>query len=299
MGSQPRKSGGGLSKIGLAGRRPPVKSDPMFGPDLSSIARMSLLTLFFGYLGLAGFALLFANRLTFPVPQSSYVDGPESLKFTSPSGTRVTLRYLPNPESPFLIFYHHGNGEDLGTIESRLDTLYDAGFAVLAWDYPGYGTSDGHPTEESLLEIAAALLESIPATYGYPIERTVPYGRSLGGGPATWLAARYPVAGLILEGTFTSIFRVGLPVNILPWDLFDNRRELAEVRCPVLILHGTDDETVPFKHGKELYAIASGTKFFAWFDGGRHNNLIEAFPQTYHDSLHTFQAHLRQGAALP
>lgn len=269
----------------------------MFGSDLSSIARMSLLTLLFGYLGLAGFALVFANRLTFPAPRPSYEDGPGSLKFTAPNGTRVTLRYLPNPRSPLLALYHHGNGEDLGTIESRLHTLHEAGFAVLAWDYPGYGTSDGHPTEEGLLEMAAALLESIPGDYGYPITRTVQYGRSLGGGPATWLAARYPVAGLILEGTFTSVFRVGLPVNILPWDLFDNRRELASVRCPVLILHGTDDETVPFKHGRELYEIATGTKYFAWFDGGRHNNLIEAFPQTYRDSLLTFQAHLREEVA--
>lgn len=270
----------------------------MFGPDLSSIARVSLLTIVFGYLGLAGFALLFAKRLTFPVPPSSYADTPDSLKFTPPNGPRVTLRYLPNPDSPFLVLYHHGNGEDLGNIESRLHTLHEAGFAVLAWDYPGYGTSDGQPTEAGLLEIAAALLESIPERFGYPVERTLQYGRSLGGGPATWLAARHPVPGLILEGTFTSIFRVGLPVNILPWDLFDNRREIGAVRCPILILHGTDDETVPFSHGKELYALAAGTKFFAWFDGGRHNNLIEAFPQTYGDSIRAFKAHLRQEAAL-
>ncbi len=271
----------------------------MFGTDLSSIAKMSLLTLVFGYLGLAGFALLFANRLTFPAPAASYVDGPESLKFTHRSGQAVTLRHLPNPQSPFLVLYHHGNGEDLGTIASRLQTIHDAGFAVLAWDYPGYGTSNGQPTEQGLLEIAAALLESIPETYGYPIESTLQYGRSLGGGPATWLAARYPVAGLILEGTFTSVFRVGLPVNVLPWDLFDNRREMVDVKCPVLILHGTDDETVPFQHGKALYDIASNPKFFAWFDGGRHNNLLEAFPRTYRDSLLAFRAHLVEEMRLP
>lgn len=272
----------------------------MLAQDLQSLLKMGFLSLVIAYLGLAAFAFLLGDKLTFPAPPSSYVDSPELTKFEyGDAGRMVTLRYLPNPQSRFLILYHHGNGEDLGTIGDRLETLHRAGFAVLAWDYPGYGTSDGRPTEKNVLKVAALLLESIPQRYGFPIERILQYGRSVGGGPATWLSARYPVPGLILEGTFTSIFRVALPINPLPWDLFENKKELAKVQCPVLILHGTADETVPYDHGRELYGVAPNPKFFAWMDGGRHNNLLDAFPGTYADSINLFQKHLLQTALQP
>jgi hypothetical protein len=267
----------------------------MFGLDLNPVLKVGLISVVVGYLALAGFALLFADRLAFPAPPTSYRDGPETIKFTyGEAGEAVTLQYLPQPQSRFLIVYHHGNGEDLGTIQDRLEILYKAGFAVLAWDYPGYGTSDGSASESSVITAAKALLESIPQRYGYSIEQTIQYGRSIGGGPALALASEYPVAGVILEGTFTSIFEVGLPVNILPWDIFNNLQRIPRIQCPVIVLHGTNDETVPFSHGKQLYDAAQNPKFFAWFDGGRHNNLVDDFPQTYSDALNGFQQHLTQ-----
>lgn len=241
------------------------------------------------YLLLALFALLFANSLVFPAPPSGYSDSPDIIKFPyDKEGNAVSMLYLDNPGSRYLIFYQHGNGEDLQSILPRLQGLRRAGFAVLAWDYPGYGTSDGSPSERSILKVADLIWNAIPEQYGYRHDQVILYGRSVGSGPATWLANRYTAAGLILEGGFTSTFRVGVPVKLLPWDIFDNLSRIRDVRCPILILHGTDDETVPYTHGRTLYEAAPDPKHFTWVQGGRHNDLIEMYPDTYYSSLERF-----------
>lgn len=256
-----------------------------------SIGFIKLLILIPGlsYLGLACFALLFANRLVFPAPPPGYKDSPDLLKFSyNEAGERVSMVYLDQPQARRLIFYHHGNGEDLHSILPRLQALREMGFAVLAWDYPGYGTSDGSPTQKGIKEIAEQILTAIPDQFGYPVEHTLLYGRSVGSGPAIDLATRHPVAGLIIEGAFTSIFRVGIKYNILPWDIFDNLAIIDEISCPVLLLHGSDDQVVPFSHSQTLLERAPTPKFFSWFSGGGHNDLLDAYPEIYTSSLVRF-----------
>lgn len=248
-----------------------------------------------GYLLLMLFALLFANRLIFPAPPPGYRDSPDLLKLAyNENGDSVTMQFRPVPQSRFLVFYHHGNGEDLQSIQARLNSLQRMGVSVLAWDYPGYGTSDGKPTTKGILRIAEAIWEQIPDTFGFPHDRVILYGRSVGSGPATWLAARRQPAGLVLEGAFTSIFRVGLGRNFLPWDHFDNLSRIDRLRCPVLFLHGTEDRTIPFSHGQRLLEQSAGPKFFTWIDGGGHNDLVENYPDIYASSILRFKAFLEQ-----
>lgn len=241
------------------------------------------------YLGLALFALLFANRLVFPAPPAGYADSPDILKFTyNNKGQQVSMVLLENKRATHLVYYHHGNGEDLHSILPRLQALRNMGFAVLAWDYPGYGTSDGKPSEQLVNSIAEEILKTIPDEYGYTYDRIILYGRSVGGGPAVHLATRQPVGGLILEGVFTSIFRIGIKVNILPWDMFDNLGKIGDIQCPVLFLHGSDDQVVPFSHGKALIEKAPQPKFFSWFSGGGHNDLLESYSDSYYSSVIRF-----------
>ena len=168
--------------------------------SMPSIGFIKLLLLlpFLAYAGLMAFAFLFANKLVFPVPPPGYSDSPDIIKFRyNEKGESVSMVFLDNPGSRYLIFFHHGNGEDLHHSLSRMKALQKAGFAVLGWDYPGYGTSDGRPTEAIVLEVAEKILTAIPSSFQYPADRLIHYGRSLGGGPATALASRYPAAGLI------------------------------------------------------------------------------------------------------
>ncbi|MEX0322149.1 MAG: alpha/beta hydrolase [Puniceicoccaceae bacterium] len=253
------------------------------------ILKLLLLIPGVAYLGLVVFAATFANRLVFPAPAASYKDSPDIIKFPyDDKGRSVSMIFLQNPGSDQLIFYHHGNGEDLQHTLGKMQFLREAGYSVLAWDYPGYGTSDGRPTEKLVLEIAEKIWNRIPADYGYAHDQVVHYGYSLGGGPAIWLAKKYACAGVIVEGTFTSIFRVGLPIKLLPWDLFDNQRWIPDITCPILIMHGTEDETVPFSHAKKLYELAPDPKSFTWVHNGRHTDLLDSHQETYLDSLKRF-----------
>jgi pimeloyl-ACP methyl ester carboxylesterase len=264
------------------------------------LVKLVLLVAGIGYLLLMLFALLFANRLIFPAPPPGYRDSPELLKLAyNENGDTVTMQFRHVPGSRYLVFYHHGNGEDLQSIQPRLNALQRMGFSVLAWDYPGYGTSDGRPTTEGILEIAETIWAQIPESFRFPHERVILYGRSVGSGPATWLASRHEAAGLVLEGAFTSIFRVGLPVNFLPWDLFDNLSLIDRIRSPVLFLHGTNDRTIPFRHGKQLLEKAAEPKSFTWIDGGGHNDLVEGYPEIYASSILRFTAFLEETSRAP
>lgn len=257
--------------------------------------KILLIFLVAGYLGLVLFAAIFANRLVFPAPPAGYRDSEDIIKFTrDDKGTHLSMVFLPHPDSSHLVFYHHGNGEDLSHIISRLEAVRHAGFSVLAWDYPGYGTSEGKPTESGIYRAAEQILKSIPDTYGFDMAKVVHYGRSLGGGPGIWLAVRYPCAGVILEGSFTSIFRVALPVNILPWDMFDNLKGIRDIKCPLLVIHGTEDKTVPFSHAKQLYQAALEPKFFTWLDQAGHNDLLGEHRDVYLASLVTFNEYLER-----
>jgi len=253
------------------------------------IIKLIFIIILFGYIGLMLYAAVFANQHVFPAPPAGYKDSPEILKFTyNDKGDSVSMVYLQNPGSKHLIYYHHGNGEDLHSILPRIEALRNAGFSVLAWDYPGYGTSDGKPSEGLVNSIAEKLYQAIPESFGFSHEKTILYGRSLGGGPVIWLATRHECEGLILEGTFASIFRVGLPLNILPWDIFDNLKRIKSIKCPALLIHGTHDKVVPFSHALKLYSRAPDPKFYAWMDNGEHNDIIEAYPESYFGSLHRF-----------
>lgn len=258
-------------------------------PSIGFIKLLLLLPVL-AYAGLMAYAFVFANRLVFPAPPPGYSDSSDIIRFPYEDGKSVAMVFLDNPGSRHLVFYHHGNGEDLQSSLQRMQALREAGFAVLGWDYPGYGTSDGKPSERELLKAARKILKDIPASYGYQPSQVIHYGRSLGGGPAIALAAEETCGGLIVEGTFTSVFRLGLGlrVNILPWDIFDNISRIRKASCPVLVIHGTHDATVPFAHGQRLYEAAPGPKSFLWLDGGTHNDAIDTYRDSYYSSIRRF-----------
>lgn len=250
-------------------------------------------------LGLTGLALygLFAlyiffqadNMIFLPRP-ASYQDNEDILKIPVSEDTKISATYLPNPDADLLLLYMHGNAEDLGDIRPLLERLHTWGFSVFAYDYQGYGTSDGSPSERNAYQEAEAVYRYLTQQLQIPPEQIVPYGRSVGGGPATHLAARRPVGGLILASTFTSVFRVVVPFPLLPFDKFPNLHNLQQVRSPVLIMHGKADRTIPLPHGQALYDAAPDPKLFLWVDGADHNDFTWVAGKQHPETLLAFQA---------
>ena len=121
-----------------------------------------------------------------------------------------------------------------------------------------------------------------------PPQRIIAYGFSLGGAPTTYLAAHRPVAGVVLESTFTTTFRVVTEVPLLPFDKFYSIDNLKHVHCPVLVMHGTDDHTIPFSHGVALYHAAPGVKRCLWVQHADHGNVPELAGNRYTQAIKEF-----------
>ena len=266
--------------------------DPLPWSDLLlRVLRIAVLV----YAAFALGAWLLADRLMFQPGPPGYRASAELVRIPVGRDTVAAL-WLPNPGAAYTIFFSHGNAEDLGDDRPYLEEMRAAGFSVFAYDYRGYGQSTGRPGERRALADASAAYRHLTGTLGVPPERVIVHGRSLGGGPSAYLAAREPVAGLVLESTFTSVFAVSPGVPIFPFDRFRVEKRLARVRCPVLVIHGTDDEVVSFHHGERLLRAAPGPKRSLWIDGAGHNDLVPVAGERYWDALRDFAASLGNGA---
>lgn len=235
---------------------------------------------------------LLGNRLMFLPGPASYRDDLPGLVRIPAGGGALAAVWLPNPAARFTLLYSHGNAEDLGDDLPLLRALHDHGFAVLAYDYRGYGLSPGRPTERGAYADEAAAYAWLVREQQVPPGRIVVHGRSLGGGPAAELASREPVAGLVLESTFTNATAVSALGRFFPVDWFRSARRLRDVRCPVLVVHGTADEVIPLAVGRRLYRAAREPKQALWVEGAGHNDLVEVAGERYWQALERFAGSL-------
>lgn len=252
----------------------------------------SLLLVVLAYAAFAGLVWLFAERLIFLPPRERYARTEEMLLIPRPGGGSIAAVHLRNPHARYTILFSHGNGEDLGNNLEFLDRMRDAGFDVLAYDYSGYGLSTGRPSERAAYVDADAAYDYLTKTAGVPPGRIIVHGRSLGGALAAHVASRQPVAGLVLESTFTSIFGVVRPYPLVPFDRFRTIDRMPSITAPVLVIHGTDDGVVPFSHGQRLYELARGPKRHLWVQGAGHNDLGWVADQEYWHALWDFATSL-------
>ena len=129
-------------------------------------------------------------------------------------------------------------------------------FTIAAVDYPGYGLSDGSPDEEGCYRNVHRLYDWLIAERGFKPEDIIVVGFSIGTGPAVELAATKPVGGLVLQAPYLSAPRIVTKVRLLPIDPFPNLKRIGDIKCPLVVIHGTDDSIIPFAHGKELFDLA-------------------------------------------
>ena len=251
-----------------------------------------LLLLFFClYLVFCALAAVYAEKILFPVPMPPACVA-EQVDFfvTTKSGTKIAcVRRTPTePGDGPVILYSHGNGEDLGHLLPFLDEICQKGFEIVAYDYPGYGVSEGKPSE-------SGCYEAIDATYQYLVNdmeidptRIVVWGRSLGTGPSCYLAAHSSVGGLLLETPFLSAFRTITEIPVLPWDRFRNKERLSSIKCPSLVVHGELDEVIPFRHGKKVHQGLPEPKSFLKISNASHNDFRQIGGSAYESAIYDF-----------
>jgi len=223
-------------------------------------------------------SLIFPGQYLSPPPRSATtVPGLESWWINTTDGL-VEAWFIPAPNltdrtpAPAVI-YTHGNGELIDHWPKHLSGFLNRGISLLLVEYPGYGRSDGKPSQWQIEEVVVGAYDQLAAHPKVDPERIVAYGRSLGGGAACLLAANRQVAALILESTFVSarrmVARYLLP-GFLMRDPFDNRAVLQEYTGPILIMHGSKDDVIPVSHGKALAQITPQATLVIYYC--RHND---------------------------
>ena len=222
----------------------------------------------------------------------------EEARIPTADGENLGAWFIPGPKgqtpgSGLTLLFFHGNA---GNISHRLDSVavfHQLGLDVLIVDYRGYGQSTGRPSVDGTLRDADAAWEWLRLHKGLTPDRLVVFGRSLGGGPASYLAARIKPRGLILESTFTCLHDVAkgifpeFLVSLLLRRDYDVRGCLSGLRLPLLVAHSPDDEVIPYALGRELYESYAGPKSFLLLRGF-HNTGYRTGGEIYVQGLASF-----------
>lgn len=235
-----------------------------------------------------------------PTPPAIRPEGPNLSRFSvgCPSQQRggscssdctakaLPCLWLPAKRSANVIFYFHANAEDLGVVHSALVHLQkQLQVNVLAIEYPGYGLlKDQTPSEDSICGAALVALRYIVSEVGFSYNQVMLLGRSLGSGPAVYLASRFPVGGLLLVNPFASLrgaaeCHVGKALSRIAFqDHFKNEDVIGNVSCAVLFIHAARDRTVPMEHSARLFKKCRSRKLLITPEGMEHNSHLFADP---------------------
>ncbi len=256
--------------------------------EVIAVTGRLLIVLVIIYTLLAVGAHYWSLTMIFPRPPVKYELGPDYVQLTAPDGVKIAARHWPNPQAKYTLLYLHGNYEDLGSIGEYMPQFLAAGYAVFAMDYRHYGHSGGTPNEANVYADTQLAYDYMRTKLGVPADRIIPFGYSLGGGPAVELALHQPVAGLVLQGPFLSAYRVMTGVPVFPGDKFVNISKVSKLRCPVMVIHGTADGTVPFWHGQRIYEAITVRKAKLFVEGGPHAGLADFTGPRYSEELNKF-----------
>jgi hypothetical protein len=236
------------------------------------------------YLG--GLAVLFfkQRKMLFPIPPvgrtlpaaAGFPEAEEHV-LTTADGEKVIIWHVQaKPRRPVVLFFP-GNGDFLAGRVARFKGITADGTGLVALSYRGYAGSSGAPSEQGLLQDAAAAYAFTTARYS--ADQVVVWGFSLGTGVAVAIAAEHSVGKLILEAPYTSTADVAgqmfwfAPISLLMRDQFHSDRRISGVTAPLLIMHGTNDPVIPIGFGERLFGLAREPKQFVRFPGGGHDNL--------------------------
>lgn len=253
---------------------------------LHTVAVRAMRVLFLTWIGVFAVVYAFQRKLLFMPDQ--HRTAPETAGLAA-----VTEDFIQTPDGEQLIcwtskakagqptiLYFHGNAGALAARGDRIARFQTAGYGVRMVSYRGFGGSTGSPSERGLIIDALAAYDRMSAE-GLAAHDIIVFGESLGSGVAVQLAASRPVAAVILDSPFTSTVDAGayhypyLPVRWLMWDRFNSLAHIAAIRAPLLVVHGTRDDVVPYALGQQLFAAAVEPKQFLSLPGEGHTAPLE------------------------
>lgn len=200
--------------------------------------------------------------------------------YVNNEGVPISTLFFPaDGPSKGLVFNNHGNRRNISRWGRTAEEFTKRGYDVFFYDYRGFGKTPGTPSEKNIFNDSEFLYQQMKKRY--PEEKIVMYGRSLGTGVATRLASKFRPKMLILETPYFHMAHVGkLHIPIFPYDFlikhpFRSDLFIQEVECPVYLIHGTDDELVPYESSELLLRNAqkAATKDLLTINGGHHRGL--------------------------
>ena len=245
------------------------------------------------------FMVYFPDRAITATPAEVGLDYSD-VYLTTGDGVRIHGWHVPG-ESRTTLLWLHGNA---GNISNRVDNIAVlnrlTGLSVLIVDYRGYGLSEGSPSENGLYLDAEAAFQYLTMEIGLdPVEDIVLFGRSLGVGVAAEMATRHAVRCVILESGFTSVMGMAratypaLLVHALTPLIdarYDTLSKISLLNSPVMVVHGEQDDIVPFAMARELFEAASEPRRLHAVPGASHNNVYERGGAAYFETLNAFIA---------
>ena len=217
-----------------------------------------------------------------PVPQAhDIVDGGRDVTLETSDGLDLGAWFIParTRGRDIAVLVANGNAGDRSLRLPLAEALAEEGFAVLLFDYRGYGGNPGHPSEDGLARDARAAYRFLTEEKGIPSEQLVYFGESLGAAVVTELAAEHPPAGLVLRSPFTDLAAVGrvhypfLPAGALLRDRYSVIEHIREVNVPTAVVFGTEDSIVPPDQSRAVAEAAGGPTTVVQINGADHNDV--------------------------
>ncbi len=213
----------------------------------------------------------------------------EDVRLRTEDGTVIAAWFVPaapgaGGEEPPVILFCHGNAGNIGDRLGTIQTFVSLGASVLIFDYPGYGESEGRPSERGTYLSALAAWEYLVGERRIPPKRIALFGRSLGCGVAAWLASYVEPGFLVLESAFASVPAMAhrmypiYPTRLLSRFSYDTLGRMPDIACPVIVAHSREDEMIPFEQGRLVFEAANEPKAFVELQGSHNAGGIDISP---------------------
>ena len=209
----------------------------------------------------------------------------EDVRFESADATPLHGWFLPARAAKPLgtVVFSHGNSGSVGHHLGFVMWMVEAGYHVFMYDYRGFGKSGGRVDRRGMIEDVQAAFRHVASRGDIDPKRIISFGHSMGGAKSVTALAEARPAGLravVVDGTFASyqtmarVFAGQLGANVATdaWSPIAHVNDLAPV--PLLVVHGTDDEVVPFEQGRLLYERAAQPKSLFRVEDGRHGDSL-------------------------